>query len=152
MDKKEIEQPDEQLGFLLMQTSLLKQRIVNAALRELDITYVQFVILAAVLELASAPKPVTQQAVVLRRNLDKAMVSNVVKSLVQKKMVQRRTHPADNRAFVPQLTPLGKTMALRGKEIAIRVDLDFFKGGDQVSLNRTLKVLLTENGEGYEKT
>ena len=49
-----IDNPNDQLGFLLTQVTFLKQRITNAALRELDITYIQFVILLFILNALSS--------------------------------------------------------------------------------------------------
>jgi len=142
MAKKIIEQPDEQLGFLLIQTSLLKQRIINAALKELDITYMQFVILAAVLELGDEDALVTQQTVAARRRLDKAMVSNITKSLIQKNLLIRDKHPSDQRALVIKLTEEGTVVAMQGKEITKHIDTTFFAEIDQERLRTDLKKLL----------
>ncbi|MCC8134269.1 MAG: MarR family transcriptional regulator [Tannerellaceae bacterium] len=148
MDKKRIEQPDEQLGFLLIQTSLLKQRIINAALKELDLTYMQFVILAAILELGAEDELVTQQLIASRRQLDKAMVSNITKLLILKKLMTREHHPTDQRALVLRLTDAGTDIANRGKEITKTIDTTFFAGIDEERLRADLKNYYQVAGSG----
>lgn len=138
--------PDNQLGYLLMQVSFLKQRIVNAALKELDITYIQFVILAGTYELGGENGVVTQQDIADKRRLDKAMVSNVVKALIGKGLMNRYMHPVDGRAYALSLTSEGEKMAVEGKKIALKVDQTFFAGIDQEALFNTLSFLI-ENGE-----
>lgn len=142
---KSIQNSDEQLGFLLMQVTFLKQRLVNSALRKRDITYIQFVILAAALELGEEGKPVTQQTIADERRLDKAMVSNVVKTLVAKGYLRREGHPTDKRAFTLELTDPGKELALEGKKIARQIDTGFFEGIDQSAFQESLKALLKNN-------
>ncbi len=151
MDKKDIQKPDEQAGYLLMQVSLLKQRKVNAKLKKLDITYIQFIILAGILELGLDYKWVTQQTIVTERRLDKAMVSNVVKTLLEKKLIVRGQHPSDSRAWVLKLTETGEKAVVQAKEIVKKIDDIFFSNIDKEILRTTLKELLinnnTENGE-----
>lgn len=147
IEKKEIKNPENQLGYLLTQVSFLKQRIVNAALKELDVTYIQFVILAGTLELGGDERIVTQQDIATRRRLDKAMVSNVVKTLLEKGLIARHTHPLDKRAYTLSLTESGRRVAIRGKETALKVDRTFFEKIDKRTLMETLAILL-ENEEG----
>lgn len=139
-----IEQPDDKLGYLLTQVSFLKQRTVNAALRGLDITYIQFVILAATLELGAEGALVSQQMISDERRLDKAMVSNVVKTLVDKGLVLRREHPSDRRAFTLELTEAGRDKAIKGRETAGRVDAVFFEGIDKDAFREMLARLLRD--------
>lgn len=144
--KKVKKSPDDQLGYLLTQVSFLKQRIVNAALKELDITYMQFVILAGTYELGGENEVVTQQDIADKRRLDKAMVSNVVKVLIGKGLMNRYAHPADGRAYALSLTSEGERMAVEGKKIALNVDQTFFADIDREALFNTLTFLI-ENGE-----
>ena len=137
-----IQNSNEQLGFLLMQVTFLKQRLVNSALRKRGITYIQFVILAGALELGEEGKPVTQQTISDERSLDKAMVSNVVKTLIGKGYFRREEHPTDKRAFTLELTTPGKELALEGKKIARQIDEGFFEGIDQSAFLHSLKILL----------
>lgn len=146
MDTK-IKNPENQLGYLLTQVSFLKQRIINSALKELDITYIQFIILAGTLELGDRNGIVTQQDISTKRRLDKAMVSNVVKTLIEKGFMTRQTHPVDKRAYTLSLTSGGKKIAVKGKEIALRVDETFFAKIDKKAFSMALITLLENEGE-----
>jgi len=138
-------QPGQQLGYLLTQVSFLKQRIINAALKELDITYVQFIILAGTLELSAEGNIVTQQTIASERRLDKAMVSNVIKTLIDRGLLLREQHPEDKRAFALKLTPEGEKKAIQGKKIALKIDETFFADVDRNMLQESLQALLIKN-------
>ena len=143
---EKIEKPDEQLGYLLTQVSFLKQRIINTVLKELDITYIQFIILAGTLELSDSNKIVMQQDISSKRRLDKAMVSNVVKTLIEKRLIIRQTHPVDKRAYTLSLTESGKEKAIRAKKIALKVDETFFANINKQSFLDSLKILIKNEG------
>jgi len=149
MEKKETINPDTNIGYLLTQVSFMKQRIINAALTELDITYVQFIILAGTLELGENGNIVTQQDISSERRLDKAMVSNVVKTLIKKDLIIRKKHPVDKRAYTLQLTKEGELTAIKGKEIARKIDARFFESIDKKSFMESLINLLTNNSKIY---
>lgn len=145
MTDHQIEQPDQQLGYLLTQVSFLKQRIINAGLKELDITYMQFIILAGILELADEGI-VSQQTIVDKRRLDKAMVSVVLKDLISRGLVIRQPHPTDKRAYTLTLSDEGRQKALQGKEITVEIDRRFFAKVNKKNLINILTKLL-ENKE-----
>ncbi|MCD8185935.1 MAG: MarR family transcriptional regulator [Rikenellaceae bacterium] len=137
--------PDDDLGFLLTQVSLLKQRIINQALQKIEITYMQFVILAGIYELGGYGKLVSQQTLSVRRRLDKAMVSNVVKTLLGRRLILRQRSAVDKRSFTLNLTPAGLEKALQGKQIARQIDQEFFSGICQTPFRESLQTLLLRN-------
>lgn len=145
-----IEKPNDQLGYLLTQVAFLKQRIINAALKGLDITYIQFIILAGTLELSAEGEIVTQQVISTERRLDKAMVSNVVKTLIEKGLMTREIHPVDKRAYTLLLTEAGIKKAIEGKKIALKVDDTFFSGIDKGKFQESLITLLKNDNNIYE--
>lgn len=147
--KKKIDKPDEQLGYLLTQVTFLKQRIINAALKELDITYIQFIILAGTLELG-VDDIVTQQIISDKRRLDKAMVSNVVKTLIEKGLMTRHVHPVDKRAYTLSLTDTGTEKAIDGKEIALKIDHEFFAAIDKEKFLESLMILIKNDPDSNE--
>ena len=149
MDKKK-KTTEEQLGYLLTQVSFLKQRIINAALKELDITYIQFIILAGTLEIRDHHELVTQQTISTKRRLDKAMVSNVVKTLLNKGLMIRQPHPIDKRAYTLSLTESGTEKAIKGKQIAIKIDKAFFAEINKQNLLESLTLLLKNDKTTYE--
>lgn len=150
MSNHQIEKPGDQLGYLLTQVSFLKQRVTNAALKELDITYIQFVILAGTLELGEEGRTVTQQTISTERRLDKAMVSNVVKTLIEKGFLERQSHPIDKRAYTLSLTETGMEKALKGKKIARKIDKSFFAHIDKTNFQKTLTILLQNESDSHE--
>lgn len=142
--------PDEQAGYLLTQAAFLRQRVVNAALKELDVTYIQFVILAGTYELTAEGKVVTQQTISTERRLDKAMVSNVIKTLISKRLLIRKVHPEDKRAYTLSLTKAGTEKAIKGRMIASETDESFFRGIDKKTLSESLSRILKNDNEIYE--
>ncbi|MBB4035765.1 DNA-binding MarR family transcriptional regulator [Dysgonomonas hofstadii] len=148
--KEKIKEPDEQSGYLLTQVTFLKQRIVNAALKELNITYIQFIILAGTFELGTEGGMVTQQDISTKRRLDKAMVSNVVKTLIEKGLMLKNTHPVDKRAYTLSLTTAGIEKAKKGKEIALKIDESFFSEIDKEKFRESLMILLKNDSNSHE--
>ncbi|MCC8019201.1 MAG: MarR family winged helix-turn-helix transcriptional regulator [Rikenellaceae bacterium] len=134
--------PDDQLGYLLVQTSLLKQRINNAMLRSMGLTYMQFVILAGIYELGTQYSTVTQQMLVAKRRLDKAMVSSILGKLTERGLVHREPNPADNRSWLLNLTPNGEELAVKAREKAHALNDKFFEPVNQSTLREMLKRLL----------
>lgn len=147
MPKTTHDNPEGRLGYLLTQVSFLKQRIINAELDALGVTYIQFVILAGTLELAGERAGVTQQTIATERRLDKAMVSNVVKTLVAKKLMLRKAHPSDNRAYTLSLTKTGAKIAKKGREVARTADISFFAGINGKKFGEMLVSLLENNSK-----
>lgn len=145
MKEKQTIYPDDQVGFMLSQTYLLKQRVTNFALKDLDITYMQFVILSTIRILQEEKGLITQQIIADKRRLDKVTVSNVVKTLVEKGLIKRNHHPEDHRALVLRLTTRGMDLAIKSKEIVRNTDMKFFSGIDSTQLRETLKRILTDN-------
>jgi len=139
--------PDDQVGFMLSQAYLLKQRVTNLALKDLDITYLQFVILSTIRILQEEKERITQQTIADKRRLDKVTVSNTVKTLVQKGLIKRNHHPEDHRALVLRLTTRGMDLAIKSKEIVKSTDKKFFSGVDSYQLHETLKRILTDNDD-----
>ncbi|MCD8173064.1 MAG: MarR family winged helix-turn-helix transcriptional regulator [Alistipes sp.] len=142
MGNREIIRPDEELGYLLVQTSLYKQRINNAMLKPLGLTYMQFVVLAGIYELGTQLEKVSQQMLVSQRRLDKAMVSSILKKLIGKGLVYREPNPGDSRSWILKLTGRGEQLAIQARNNAHRLNEEFFGDIDQSALREILKKLL----------
>lgn len=145
MDEIKVGDPYNQLGFLLIQVSWLKQRLNATVFKDLNITYVQFVIMAAIYEKNQKKQSVTQQTLVNERQLDKAMVSSVVKGLVARKFITRREHPDDKRAMFLKLTAAGIQRIHQAKERLQVLDGRFFENIDQEHLRGSLITLLSHS-------
>jgi DNA-binding MarR family transcriptional regulator len=82
------------------------QREIREVLAALGLTHVQFVLLANLIWLEDQGLKVTQAVLARQTAIDKMMVSDVVKTLEEKKMILKRPDPNDGRAHL-----LGSTKA-----------------------------------------
>jgi DNA-binding MarR family transcriptional regulator len=113
-------------GFLFWKTFNAWTRVLRGELEKLDLTQVQFSILAAVSYLSSAGEEVSQQSVANHLSMDKMMVSDVVKTLGRKKFLQRSPHSLDRRAFALRLTSAGKNKLQKAVPVVEATDENFF--------------------------
>lgn len=121
------EQAPLSLGFLLWHATLRWQRLIAEALRPLELTHVQFVLLAVLWWLVHerGERP-TQRALAAQAGTDPMMTSQVVRALERKKLLARRRHPDDSRAIELDLTPAGKRLAVKAIGVVERADGEFF--------------------------
>ena len=113
-------------GLLLWQVTNLWQRRQRATLKEVDLTHVQFVLLASLAWLSRNGEPVTQARVAEHAKTDAVMTSEVLRTLQRKGLVERRPHPVDTRAKSLKLTPEGTKVVRRGVKLVERTDQEFF--------------------------
>jgi DNA-binding MarR family transcriptional regulator len=118
--------PSESPGFLLWHATLRWQRGVAAALAPLDLTHVQFVLLACTWWLNRQGEHPTQVRLAAQAGTDIKMTSQVVRSLEKKSLVQRDVDPADTRARRLRATPRGARLAPRAIAVVEGVDAEFF--------------------------
>ena len=133
----------ESPGFLLWQATNLWQRRQKAALKELDLTHVQFVLLASLAWLSRNGEPVTQVRIAEHAKTDAVMTSEVLRTLQRKRLVERGPHPDDTRAKSLKLTPEGAAVVRRAVALVERTDREFFAplNGDAGGLTRMLRRL-----------
>jgi DNA-binding MarR family transcriptional regulator len=136
-----IAKAETEIGFLLTQVSLLKQRINNNALKSLNLTYMQFVVMAAIYEFSEQYDEPLQQLLISKRQLDKSMVSGILKTLIERKLVERYENPNDTRSKVVMLTSAGQSLVVDAKEIIKTIDEKFFNEVDHEFLKSTLMKL-----------
>jgi DNA-binding MarR family transcriptional regulator len=125
--------PRESPGFLLWQVTNLWQRRQRAALKLLDLTHVQFVLLAGIAWLSRDDEPVTQAQLAQHAQTDPMMTSQVVRTLEQKGLVRRTAHPHDSRAKSLQETPQGLELAKRAMFLVEQTDEAFFGSLEELS-------------------
>ena len=118
--------PSESPGFLLWLATLRWQRGVAAALAPLDLTHVQFVLLACTWWLNEQGEQPTQVRLAAQAGTDIKMTSQVLKALEQKGLVERRVDRADTRARRLRVTRRGTRLAPRAIAVVERVDAEFF--------------------------
>ncbi len=118
--------PSESPGFLLWHATLRWQRGVTAALAPLDLTHVQFVLLACTWWLNDHGEQPSQVGVAAQAGTDIKMTSQVLRSLEKKGLIERDVDPADSRARRLRVTPRGARLAPRAIAVVEAVDAEFF--------------------------
>lgn len=122
--------PRDSPGFLLWRTTLRWQRGITAALRPLELTHVQFVLLAAVWWLsdqAGSPQRLpSQRQVAGHAEVDVMMTSQVLRALERRGLVARSPDPADSRVKRLTVTDAGRCLAERAVAIVEAADAEFF--------------------------
>lgn len=137
------ETPEENMGYLLWQTTMLWQRKMNRALDEVGLTHTQFVILIALAWLQKNTKNVTQKDIASHSNTDRMMVSKVLRKLQSNDLVDRKEHETDTRAKCVFLTKKGALVLQKAIEIKNKAnDLFFDKIENKQDLSKILARLI----------
>ncbi len=131
-------EPADSPGFLLWQVTLRWQRMVSAALGPLELTHVQFVLLACAWWLNEDGRRPSQVEVARQAGTDIKMTSEVLRSLERKGLLDRLADEGDARARQVVVTRKGKALAPRAIAAVEAVDADFFEA---VSLPSALGLL-----------
>jgi DNA-binding MarR family transcriptional regulator len=119
--------PSESPGFLLWHATLRWQRGIAQALAPLDLTHVQFVLLACTWWLNEEGHHPSQIALAEFAGTDVKMTSQVVRSLERKDLVEREIDPADSRARRLRVTRRGARLAPRAIDVVQEIDAAFFR-------------------------
>ena len=120
------QKPEDSPGFLLWQITNHWQRLQRAALLKLNITHAQFVILAALLYLTNQNEPVNQKIISDLTGIDKMSTSDLISTLLKKKMIKKTKSKSDARAFSLSLTVKGKNIVLKAIPVVEKIDIAFF--------------------------
>ena len=134
-------QPSESPGFLLWHATLRWQRGVAAALAPLDLTHVQFVLLACTWWFNQQGQQPTQAALADQAGTDVKMTSQVVRTLERKALVTRAVDDADTRARRLALTPRGRRLTPRAVAAVEAVDAAFFARSGRAQALEVLSAL-----------
>lgn len=150
---KEIEfqfkSPNDSPGYLLGQVTMLWQRKQKRVLDPLDLTHTQFMILASLAWLSKTIKNVTQVDIANQGNMDRMMVSKVLRTLEEKLFITRQEHETDTRAKTIKLTTVGETVLQKAIIEVENVDEDFFSTLETSlpSFNKSMIQLIDKNNE-----
>ena len=134
-------------------TGLLFARVYNAwhgrvkkALQKVGLTHPQFIILTSLGYLELRQDLVTQVNLAAFSDMDVMTVSQVLKLLLKKGLVERREHPQDSRAKVVFLTDIGRERMNQALPLVEAIDQTYFgQLGIQVSDFNRLLLKLEEN-------
>ena len=118
--------PADSPGFLLWHTTLRWQRAIATALAPLELTHVQFVLLACTWWLNDQGTAPNQLTVAAQAGTDVKMTSQVLRKLEAKQLVRRATDAGDTRAKSVHTTEAGIDLARRAIVIVEAVDERFF--------------------------
>ena len=134
-------------------TGLLFARVYNAwhgrvkkALQKVGLTHPQFIILTSLGYLELQQDLVTQVNLAAFSDMDVMTVSQVLKLLLKKGLVELREHPQDSRAKVVFLTDIGRERMNQALPLVEAIDQTYFgQLGIQVSDFNRLLLKLEEN-------
>lgn len=113
-------------GFLLWRVTLRWQRAVAAALRPLDLTHPQFVVLASVWWLGRDGEPPSQRQLADHTGMDAMTTSQVARALEAKELLVRAPDPHDSRVRRLSATAAGTALAGRAVAAVEAVDRTYF--------------------------
>lgn len=136
--------PSESPGLLLWRTTMRWQRVMTAALAPLDLTHVQFVLLASAMWLGRNGQPPNQVQLAAQAGTEVKMTSDVVARLEAKGLIARETDPHDSRAKVIRVTAAGVAAAQRAIMAVEAADAEFFEPVDEAQLVELLRQLAGE--------
>ena len=138
----DITNQEESTGFLLYNLTTLLQRRMKRELDLLDITHMQFVLLATLKRLSKSNKPITQIEIATESKADKMMVSKVLRTLQTKGFVTRKENSKSTRQKTNMLKKEEKQMQQRRFELEKRMSdlLETMDRADQL-VNRVSSVV-----------
>jgi len=122
-----LEKPEESVGFLLWQITNLWQRKMNTALKDLDLTHVQFVLLAGIAWLERFDKDINQVKLAKHAKTNIMMTSKVIRTLEKKELILREECESDIRAKCLSLTDEGRQRIKKALNTVKGVDKEFFE-------------------------
>ena len=94
-------------GFMLWKAANVLQRLHTGCLKDLDLTPAQFSLMTCLVYLHQ-DGPVTPSGVVSHTGMDKMMVSDLIKTLLAKRLIRKKPNPGDGRSFLIEPTALGE--------------------------------------------
>ncbi|MFN7710515.1 MAG: MarR family winged helix-turn-helix transcriptional regulator [Holosporales bacterium] len=138
-------QTGSRLGFTLWQVHLRWRRAVDRALQAQDLTYVQYLLMHATLELSQNNQAATQCRIAAAAGCDVNVASQVIRGLVARQLMTRKDSPQDARAKIPRLTSFGEVRLRRAHGVVEAEETKFFQafGNNAPQLLRDLEELLT---------
>lgn len=119
------ESSNDSPGFMLWRVTNQWQALMRSSLKEFGITHVQFVLLAS-LTWSADENGITQSALSQLVQTDPMMVSQVLRALAEKGLVQRDPNPNDGRAMLVKATPAGMAVAREANQAVEAADAQFF--------------------------
>jgi DNA-binding MarR family transcriptional regulator len=117
--------PEESPGYLLWRVSLAWRSLIEEALKPLDLTHPQFVVLTATAWLTRNGNHINQLDVSKTSGLDPNTTSQILRGLEAKNFITR-TRSLNERSKNPSLTELGSKILNKALPAVEKTDSDFF--------------------------
>jgi DNA-binding MarR family transcriptional regulator len=118
--------PKETLGYQLKRTLHAWSRRFDAALRPLGLTHLQFITLAAIIQMREAGEIPSQVRVAEWMHQDTMMLSKILRLLEERGYVARSAHPEDPRANALALTDAGLDVVVQSMPVVHAAHENFF--------------------------
>jgi len=147
-DVLENDNPEKYTGYLIWQVSNIRQRIINNTLKELNLTYPQFVLIAGLQFLRRSNEIVNQVKLIYFTKMDKSVVSSILKTLEKRDIVIREVDQMDTRAKKLNLSKMGYSKLEKAVILIKKKDEVFFNKNklDIEYFNKVLIKIIRENG------
>lgn len=129
--------PNDSPGFLMWKLSNEWQKQQRQTLAKYQLTHVQFVFLACLqwLRENEDKKHISQNDLAAVAKLDKMVISETVQKLLAKKLINRKKHGDDKRAYIIELTAKGKRLIDVCVPVVEATDHSFFNSNrDNIKL------------------
>lgn len=141
--------PSDSPGFLLWQVTNLWQRRIREALKEVNLTHVQFVLLASLVRLAEQKSVISQTDLSRFAKTDIMMTSQVLRVLQKKGLITRSSHPEDSRAKCINATAEGIEVVKVAVKLVEQEDHTFFTTleGDLAGFVACLRSLVASHSQ-----
>jgi DNA-binding MarR family transcriptional regulator len=136
--------PEVLLGYRLWQAHYQWHRHIERCFKTIDLTHMQYVLLAATYHLLSQGETPSQIRLSNFTNVEKMMVSKNVRVLERRGLVARKPLPGDRRANQIQLTDTGREMLQKAFAVTTAAHSDFFHvlGDEWKQVNKLLRHLI----------
>ncbi len=118
--------PEDSVGFRLKLALHAWTRQLDAALRPLGVTHVQFIALAAIEIFRERGETPSQVRIAAATQFDVMMISKILRRLESRGYLERSPHPDDPRANALHLTPAGRELVLSGSRVVRAAHAGFF--------------------------
>jgi len=125
-----VERPEDAIGYLLWRVAHRHQREMDRTLADLDLTHLQFVALVQAGWLGRGGATVTQPALAAFGCISPMQLSNVLKALAAKHLIERPRDLTDARIKHVSLTPAGITLLQQALPRTRTHEKHFFGGAD----------------------
>lgn len=122
----EFKRAEDSPGFMLWKASNLLQRLHADCLKDLNVTPTQFSFMTCLVFLNQRGL-VTPTDIVGFTGMDKMMVSDLIKTLVKKKLVVKKNNPDDGRSFFVAPTESGTQITNSAIKKIEAFDREFFR-------------------------